>query len=161
MYLYLSLTLWLIAGMCCRRLSIGSFCLPSMSAKSSAERAPCRLLTGTGGIYSVSKNFQTLYLLSSWLPLASSSLLPPTPKSNPLILCLQFWGWCAEREWLSQTAHFSRLLSFWSVFAARLPSRACWCLLVQPSCALLCCKHCCDLAMADTEKKTRSECVLI
>lgn len=43
-------------------------------------RAPCRLLTGTGGIYSVSKNFQTLYLLSSWLPLVSSSPLPPTPS---------------------------------------------------------------------------------
>lgn len=43
-------------------------------------RAPCRLLTGTGGIYSVSKNFQTLYLLSSWLPLVSLSPLPPTPS---------------------------------------------------------------------------------
>lgn len=71
-------------------------------------------LTGTQGIYSASENFQTLYLLSSWLPLASLSLsFASYSKSNPLIpFFLQFGVEHIKQERLSETLEFSSFLLF-------------------------------------------------
>lgn len=114
--------------------------------------APCRLLTGTGGIYSVSKNFQTLYLLSSWLPLVSSSRLPPTP-SLILSSCVFSFG-LLRRAGVARADDSVFKTSFLLKRVCSLPfpqpPQACWCLLVQHSCALLCCKFCCDPVMTDT-----------
>lgn len=76
-----------------------------------------RGLTGTEGIYTASENFQTLYLLSSWLPLASLSSLPPTPSLILSSFFLQFGVGHIKEERLSETLEFSSFLLFWTVFA--------------------------------------------
>lgn len=90
-------------------------------------------LTGTGGIYSASENFQTLYLLSSWLPLASLSSLPPTPS---LILSSFFspiWSWAhkgGEALWDTWVFKFSSVLNCFCTLtlAGSQEPAACWCL---------------------------------
>lgn len=116
-------------------------------------RAPCRLLTGTGGIYSVSKNFQTLlfaFILASSRELVSAASYS---KSNPLILCLQFWAapqsGSGSRRRLSFQDFFPFEACLQPAFSPN-PPQACWCLLVQHSCVLLRCKCCCDPEMTDT-----------
>lgn len=84
-------------------------------------------------------------------------------KSNPLILFLQFWAGAQSGSGSPRQLSFQ--VFFPPVFepclhtdSARLP-RACWCLLVQPSCALLYCKYDCDLMMASAKKV--AQCILI
>lgn len=62
-----------------------------------------RVLTGTKGIYSASKNFQTLIYFHP-LPLASLPLLPPTPR---LILSSCFFSLVLECKAGVALRHFS------------------------------------------------------
>lgn len=148
-YLYLSLHLWLIVGIWCSSLSIGSFCLQAWKP-SSLQRAPQTLDRHRGYLLSLQK-LPNSYLLSSWLPLASLSLLPPTPS---LILSSCFFSFELVHK-AGVALRDSSVFKFFSpVFepclhtdSSRLP-RACWCLLVQPSCAL----RYCDLMTASAKK---------
>ena len=69
---------WLIAGMWWCIFSIASFCRQAWK-QSSLQRAPQRPDRHQGNLLSFQK-LSNSYLLSSWLPLASLPLLPPTPS---------------------------------------------------------------------------------
>lgn len=137
--------------MCRLRRSIGSFYLPSPRAKSSAGSAMSTLDRHWGYLLSLQKlpNSLFAFILASSRELVSAASYS---KSNPLILCLQFWAAAQSGSGSRRRLSFQDFFPFEACLQPAFSStpQACWCLLVQHSCALLCCKFCCDPVMTDT-----------
>lgn len=118
--------------MCRRRLSIGSFCLPSTRAKSSAESGVSTLDRHWGYLLSLQKlpNSLFAFILASSRELVSAASYS---KSNPLILCLQRWAAAPSGSGSRRRLSFQDFFPFEACLQPALspipprPVGACWC----------------------------------